>query len=210
MGLFAPRRSEIESGVVIIGAKLYKKLNTEEAKSKWSNPSRTWVSIFSVFAQKDLETINKYWPNVIKFQNRIELSFKELAAFYVFGTLQFGDNIFLNFNKLSEEDFIREVSEILDLTINHQNQIKKYAQNYGREAFKKFSNAPKFTKEISEKFSDFKFREVTDLLKSIADAVKDFSDIPLPNREIMEKLKEERSTHRTVFNDLLKSSGLLP
>lgn len=210
MGLFAPRRSEIESGVVIIGAKLYKKLNTEEAKAKWSNSSRTWVSIFSVFAQKDLETINKYWPNVIKFQDKIELSFKELAAFYVFSTLQFGDNIFLNFNKLSEENFIREVSEILDLTINHQNQIKKYAQNYGREAFKKFSNAPEFTKEVSEGFSDFKFREITDLLKSIADAVKDISDIPLPNREIIEKLKEERNTHRTVFNDLLKSSGLLP
>lgn len=212
MGLFTPKRSEIESVLLIHGGnrlKVHELVYGSKPGHDWSKTSRGWVMSFFFFAQSDLENINKFWLNVLKGERRIVLALNELAAYYIFRTLQIGNDDFLNYNKIDKTTFINEVSEILNLTESNKNSIESYTKNYGAEATRKYFEAPEFTKELGEEFSALKTKEMQELLGNIAKAVKDIDDIPLPNLETIKKIEEGRSMSGIVFNGILEKYKLL-
>jgi hypothetical protein len=198
MGLFAPRRSEIESVLLLQVVKVNQKV---EANSTWSLFSKGWTVNFLLFAHSDLEMINKHWGGVLK-GTRIEGALKELAAYYLFRMLSRGD-------APDPDTFVREASEILDLSVNQHNRVAQYLRDYGRDALKKYFDATEFTPELQEEFASLGMRETKDLLGAIASAIKDVQEIPLPNDETVKQIHKERAMNGLVFIDGLTAHGVL-
>jgi hypothetical protein len=213
MGFFAPKRSEIENILAVHGGiklKVHELVYSSKPGYNWSKASRGWVVSFYFFGQSSLESINKFWPNIIKGERRIILALNELATYYIFRTLQIGNNDFLNHNKIDKKTFINEVSEILNLTENNKLEIESYIKSYGTEVKRKYNEAPQFTKELGEEFSALIMKETEELLKNIVKAVKDFDDIALPNKEMIEKIKDDRNISSLFFKGIMEQHKLLP
>lgn len=214
MGFLAPKRSEIESVLLVHGGnrlKVHELVYTSKPGYEWSKTSRGWViNFFSFAGRPDLENIDRFWPNILKGERRIILALNELAAYYIFRTLQIGNNNFLNHNKIDKEIFIKEVSEILNLTENNRSEIERYNKNYGMHVMKKYFEASQFTKELSEEFSILKTNEMKELLTNIAETIKDIDSIPLPDSETIKKVEEGRSMNGIMFNEVMVQYALLP
>ena len=212
MGFFTQKKSEIET-VFTSYATFRLRVFELEFKSRenydWSETSRDWVMGFYYFAQANLESINKSWP-VFKGERRILLAFNELATYFIFKTLQVGADSFLNHNKIDKETYIKEVSEILNLTEGNKLDIDTYTRKYGSDVIKKYLQAPVFTEEIGIEFSALKKAEFEELLKNIIKAIKEFDEIPLPGIEATKEIEECLSISGIGLNGIMERCNLLP
>ena len=211
MGIFK-RRSEIEEVLLVHGGRLWQKMKDDDSgEHRWLPTSKAWVSLFATTdGASDVQMISRLWPGTLKGSRRIEIAFNELAAYYIFRTLQIGDGEFVRYNHIDQESFVREVSEIMDLSSNQLSRIDYYIQNYGTSAVKKFYAVPQFTAKLAGEFQALRVKETEDLLGAIAIGIKDFHDVPIPDKRAMKEIQQRRQLSGIAFNQMLERDGLLP
>ncbi len=223
MGLFfsKPKNNYAQ----VCGAKAFMKSD----KGNYSSAVRQWSKICSAFLPDQLSEISKNWDDLLSdekirklvlkhdlqkdpyevSQAVIEVALKKLVAYYVFHTLEVGDNDFLKTNSLTKADFVKQIGEVFDLSADVQKEIEGYITKYGSEATLKFFNANPLTPELSKEFSELKQKEIKSLLVSIWSSTGLINFFELPSEEKMEAIKKDIQMKRIIFNTFLESSYLI-